>query len=166
MPYTKFKADSPRAIAGLKFQTETLNKLSEQYPNVKFEMVWDYHKRKNPELTDRELAIIEKREGDITYVVNGQRHYIECCFAMGKKLSRLCEMKRISFVGDNKWYCYGFATSDDIVFIPSTTWKSYTSKIKKADRSCRMIPISSIFNLKAGKKGITNYWEAYHGCTA
>jgi len=163
MPFTPFDPKSPRARAGLKFQDEVLEKLKVSFPEIKFEMTWDFFKNQNPDLTNRELAIIEKQEGDITYLLDGQRHFIECCFAMGKKLSRLCEMKRRSFIGQNKWYCYGFAHSEEIIFIPSFTWKNYTGHIEKADKSCRMIPLKNIKSINAGCNGITEYWQKAHG---
>ena len=162
MSYTPFNPTSKRAIAGLGFQRDVLEELQRTFPNIEFEMTWDFFKNQNPELTDKELAIIEKKEGDITYVFNGSRHFVECCFAMGDKLSRLCEMKRRQFVGNNKWYCYGFANSADVVFIPSNVWKKYTSKIDPADKTCRMVPLSSIRGLKAGCLGIENYWRKAH----
>ena len=163
MSYTPFKSTSPRAIAGIGFQKRVLKEFQNLFPNIQFEMTWDYFKTQDPSLTDRELAIIEKKEGDITYVFGGERHFVECCFAMGEKLSRLCEMKRKNFIGQNKWYCYGFANSNDIIFIPSFVWQSYTAKIKTSDKSCRMVPVDSIKSIKAGCSGLASYWENVHG---
>lgn len=165
MSYTPFRPNSPRAIAGLGFQQRVFDLLSAAYPEVVFEMTWDYFLNQNSELTCKELAILEKEWGDITYELNGKRYWIECCFAMGNKLSRLCEMKRISFKGKTKWYCYGFAESEEMIFIPSTVWQVYTSRIEKSDSSCRMVPLNSIRNLKAGEKGIENYWNRIHNTT-
>ena len=162
MPYTPFNPNSPRAKAGLKFQQDVFDKLQEMFPEVEFEMTWDFYKKQDPSLTNKELAIIEKKQGDITYIYNGERRYIECCFAMSESYSRLCEMKRRSFIGPNKWYCYGFKNSTDIVFIPSAVWKKYTSHIEKADKSCRMVPIDSIKNLRCNRIGITEYWGNAH----
>ena len=164
MSFTPFDPNSPRAIAGLNFQQKFFEAISSAHPEVRFEMTWDHFKSKDNSLNNKQLAILEKEFGDITYVMNGERHYIECCFVMGKKLSRLCEMKRIKFHGENKWYCYGFAECNDVVLIPSLAWKKYTSKIKKRDRSCRMVPISSILGIKAGSHSIENYWENVHNC--
>jgi len=162
MSYTPFQATSERAIAGLGFQKKVLEQFQKSYPDIEFEMTWDFFKNNDPSLTNKQLAILEKRDGDITYVFDGERHFVECCFAMGNKISRLCEMKRTQFVGKNKWYCYGFANSDDMVFMPSIVWKKYTSKIKPADKTCRIVPLSSIRGLKAGCKGIKNYWSKVH----
>ena len=162
MSYTPFVATSPRAIAGIGFQDKVFAQFKDLYPQIKFEMVWDFYKEKQPTLTDRQLAIIEKEQGDITYELNGERRYVECCFAMGSKVSRLCEMKRTKFIGPNKWYCYGFANREDVVFIPSYTWHKYTSHITPADRSCRIVPIKSILGLKNKSLGIENYMSKVH----
>ena len=162
MPFTPFDPTSFRARAGIEFQNDFMARLSDEFPGVEFEMVWDHFKSRDESLTNRELAKLEKEHGDITYVVDGERHFIECCFVLGKKQSRLCEMKRRKFVGENKWYCYGFRDSTDIVLMPSVVWKSYTSQIPKKDRSCRMVPIQSIKNFRAGTGSINEYWNAVH----
>jgi hypothetical protein len=163
MSYTPFQPTSPRAIAGLGFQQRVFDSFVEAYPDIEFEMTWDYFSEKNPELGSKELAILEKEWGDITYEVDGVRHWVECCFAMGTEISRLCERKRKNFVGERRWYCYGFAESDEMIFIPSITWNSYTAHIEQPDRSCRIVPLSSIRNLRKGKRGIENYWQEVHG---
>ena len=163
MSYTPFNPKSKRAIAGIGFQKKILKEFQETYGATEFQMTWDFFKDGDSSLTDKDLAILEKENGDITYVVDGQRYFIECCFVMGDKVSRLCEMKRSRFVGENKWYCYGFANSEEVVFMPSLVWKKYTSKIKKADKSCRMVPLDSIRGLRAGFSGVENYWNKVHG---
>ena len=82
---------------------------------------------------------------------------------MGTEISRLCEMKRKNFVGERRWHCYGFAGSDEMIFIPSITWNSYTAKIEQPDKSCRIVPLYSIRNLKKGRLGIERYWKEVHG---
>ena len=163
MAYTAFDHNSDRSIAGLAFQKNVLAKLKLHQPETEFVMVWDYFKEINPSLTDRQLSHLEKEFGDITYEHAGQRHYIECCLAMGKKYSRLCEMKRLKFVGSNRWYCYGFKNSNSVVLFPSLVWKSYASKIKLADdRSYRLVPIYSIKGLRAAAHSLESYWNIYH----
>lgn len=162
MSYTPFNPKSKRAIAGLGFQREILENLQMTFPKVGFEMTWDFFKSKNPDYTDKQLAILEKENGDITYVFNGNRHFIECCFAMGTEVSRLCEMKRQKFVGENKWYCYGFAGTKEIILIPSFVWRKYTETIKPSDRSCRMVPIKAIKGIRAGCKSLESYWSTVH----
>ena len=162
MSYTPFKPTSPRAIAGLGFQQRVFDSFVRTFPNIKFEMTWDYFKNKEPGLSDKELARKEKEWGDITYEVNGDRHWVECCFAMGTRISRLCEMKRKNFVGEKRWYCYGFAGSEAMVFIPSTTWNRYTAHIEQTDKSCRIVALHKIRNLKKAELGIERYWNKVH----
>lgn len=163
MAYTAFDQNSERSIAGLEFQKNVLVKLQLQFPETEFVMVWDYFKGINPSLTARQLSHLEKEFGDITYEHAGQRHYVECCLAMGKKYSRLCEMKRLKFAGKNKWYCYGFKNSDQVVLFPSLVWKKYVSKIQiSADRSHRLVPIYAIKSLKAASHTLKTYWKNYH----
>jgi|TARA_R110000823_G_scaffold148191_1_gene278855 uncharacterized protein with HEPN domain len=162
MSFTPYVATSKRAIAGMAFQSKVFQKLQNSYPGIEFEMVWDFFKEKDPTLSNKELAIIEKKEGDITYIYNEQRYYIECCFAMGTKISRLCEMKRKNFIGKNKWYCYGFAGNDNMIFIHSFVWNEYTSKIDQDDKSCRIVPLKYIFGLRNKITGIQDYMEKLH----
>ena len=162
MSFTPFNPKSKRAIAGLAFQQRVFENFTVTFPDIRFEMTWDFFKSKNPELTDKDLAVLEKEHGDITYLLHGERHFVECCYAMGTEISRLCEMKRRKFVGKNKWYCYGFSDNDEIILIPSFVWKKYTEQIEPADRSCRIVPLSSIRNLKAGCVGIQEYWLKAH----
>ena len=162
MSYTPFKPTSPRAVAGLGFQQRAFEAFVRSHPDIEFEMVWDYFAKLNPDLGSKELAILEKEWGDITYEVDGVRHWVECCYAMGTKISRLCEMKRTRFLGERRWYCYGFAGSDEMIFIPSITWNSYTAHIEQPDKSCRIVPLQSIRNLKKGQHGIDNYWKEVH----
>ena len=104
---SKFDPKSPRAIAGKEFQDKVFYELVNKYPDTKFEMTWDFYKKANPTLSDFELSCIEKEQGDITFVHNNERHYIECCLAMGKDHTWMCDLKREKFLGNNKWYCCG-----------------------------------------------------------
>ena len=90
-----FDPKSERAIQGLDFQNSVFEQLKEEFPdNDTFEETWTYFKNKNPDLTVYELACLEKEWGDITFVHEGQRFWVECCYAMGEKNSWFCEMKR------------------------------------------------------------------------
>jgi len=53
MSYTPFVATSPRAIAGIGFQDKILKQFKALYSDIKFEMVWDLYKERDPTLTDR-----------------------------------------------------------------------------------------------------------------
>ena len=154
-----FDPKSPQAIAGLAFQTSVFEELQKEFPNNEtFEETWDYFKKQDPSLSIYELACLEKEWGDITFVHEGQRFWVECCFAMGKKTSWFCEMKRIKFRGVNKWYCWGKIDQPGKTwFIQSRPWNDYVEKcekVRKGKKSFRIVPKHLIGdNLYKAKRG-------------
>ena len=155
-----FDPASRRAKEGLAFQTKVFEQLALRYPgNDTFEETWEYFKRQNPNLTIYELACLEKEWGDITFVHEGQRFWIECCFAMGKETSWFCEMKRIKFRGINKFYCWGkIDEPGKMWFIPSRQWNNYVAKcdkVRQGKKSFRVVPKHLIGdNIHAAKRGV------------
>ena len=158
-----FDPNSERAIAGLAFQNSIFEQLREEFPdNDTIEETWTYFKRQNPELTIYELACLEKEWGDITFVHEGQRFWVECCFAMGEKNSWFCEMKRIKFRGINKWYCWGKRVEPGRSwFIQSSSWNAYVShcdRIRKGKKQFRVVPVHLIGdNLRKAKRGVDEF---------
>lgn len=158
-----FNPNSARAKAGLSFQTEVFEQLKSRFPqNNTFEETWDYFKNQNPNLSIYELACLEKEWGDITFVHEGQRFYVECCFAMGKKNSWFCEMKRIKFRGVNKFYCWGKKNEPNKMwFIPSDKWNSYVSKcekVRQGKKTFRIVPLHLIGdNIRVAKRGVDEF---------
>jgi hypothetical protein len=158
-----FDPNSDRAKKGLAFQTEVFEELKKRYPgNNTFEETWDHFKRQNPKLTVYELACLEKEWGDITFVHDEQRFWIECCFAMGKKSSWFCEMKRIKFKGVNKFYCWGKINEPGKMwFIPSRQWNSYVKKcdkVKQGRKTFRIVPKHLIGdNIRVAKRGVDEF---------
>ena len=154
-----FDPESTRAKEGIAFQDRVFNELVKRFPNHGMQLTWDYFKKQNPSLSVYELACLEKEWGDITFVLNGQRMWIECCYAMGKKNTWFCEMKRIKFRGINKWYCWGkIEEPNNFLFVTSKTWNSYAKKcnlVKQGKKSFRVVSKSIIGpNLRAGKQGV------------
>jgi len=151
----KFDPTRPRAIAGLKFQKEVLDKLSHM-PNVKHvEDVRSWLKRLNENYTEYELNIGERFNGDITFVAGDKRYFVECCLAMGE-VSRMSEHKRRMFKGKNKWYCWGRLDKPaTICFVPSLMWAKYCKKLGLVAREgtvFRLVPRRILGkNLKAAK---------------
>ena len=158
-----FDPNSDRAKKGLVFQAEVFEQLKLRYPgNDTFEETWDYFKRQNPELTVYELACLEKEWGDITFVYEGQRFWVECCFAIGKATSWFCEMKRIKFRGVNKFYCWGkIDEPGKMWFIPSKQWNAYVKrcdKVRQGKKSFRIVPKHLIGdNIRAAKRGVDEF---------
>jgi hypothetical protein len=160
-----FDPNSARAKEGIAFQKSVFVELQEQFPgNDTFEECWDYFKAKNPELGIYELACLEKEWGDITFVHEGQRFWVECCYAMGKKSSWFCEMKRLKFKGINKWYCWGKKSEPGKTwFIQSSSWNSYVEccdRVRKGKKSFRVVPVHLIGdNLYKAKRGPDGFSE-------
>ena len=158
-----FDPNSDRAKQGLAFQATAFEQLQSRFPNNKtFEECWDYFKAKDPTLGIYDLACLEKEWGDITFVHEGQRFWVECCFAMGKKSSWFCEMKRIKFNGVNKFYCWGKINEPGKMwFIPSKQWNSYVKKcdkVRRGKKSFRVIPMHLIGdNIRVAKRGVDEF---------
>ena len=154
-----FNPDSNRAKRGLAFQNEVFTSLKKAFPNNDtFEETWGYFLKDNPSLSEYELACLEKEWGDITFVHEGQRFWVECCLAMGKESSWFCEMKRIKFRGVNKFYCWGkIDEPGKMWFIPSKQWNSYVKKcdkVRQGKKSFRVVPKHLIGdNIRVAKRG-------------
>ena len=154
-----FDPNSNRAKKGIAFQKSVYEQLQEEFPdNDTFEECWDYFKKQDPSLTIYELACLEKQWGDITFVHEGQRFWVECCYAMGKESSWFCEMKRIKFRGINKWYCWGKIDQPGKTwYIQSKFWNDYVGKcdkVRKGKKSFRIVPKHLIGdNLYKAKRG-------------
>ena len=158
-----FDPNSERAIAGLDFQNSVFEQLKEEFPdNNTFEETWNYFKKQNPDLTVYELACLEKEWGDITFVHEGQRFWVECCYAMGEKNSWFCEMKRLKFRGTNKFYCWGKRIEPGKTwFIQAATWNNYVTKcekIRQGKKSFRVVPVHLIGdNIRKAKRGVDEF---------
>ena len=158
-----FDPKSERAIQGLGFQNSVFEQLKEEFPdNDTIEETWEYFRRQNPELTVYELACLEKEWGDITFVHEGQRFWVECCYAMGEKNSWFCEMKRLKFRGINKWYCWGKRIEPGRTwFIQSSSWNNYVKqcdKIRQGKKIFRVVPVHLIGdNLRKAKRGVDEF---------
>ncbi len=163
----KFNPNSDRAIAGKKFQESVLKELQKWFPDAE-----DFREKERQfgidtgsPYTESELSILEKTFGDITFTANGQRYYVECCFAMGDKYTNMCELKREGFVGFNKWYCWGKRINPkEIAFIPSRTWFSYLSKVDLHNKNgwrYRRMEIRKIGkNIRAAKTSYESFFKA------
>lgn len=158
-----FDPKSTRAKKGLAFQSDVFEQLKAAYPgNDTFEETWGYFKKQDPSLSIYELACLEKEWGDITFVHEGQRFWVECCFAMGKKNSWFCEMKRIKFRGVNKFYCWGkIDEPGKMWFIPSKQWNAYVKKcdkVRQGKKSFRVVPMHLIGdNIRVAKRGVNEF---------
>ena len=151
----KFDPARPRAIAGLDFQKRVMEKLLNTRGVKNVEDVREWLKKTNKNYTEYDLNIGERFHGDITFILEGERYFVECCLAMGEK-SKMSESKRRMFKGRNKWYCWG--RSDDLeflCFVPSLMWSKYSKKLGMIAREgtvFRLVPRSILgSNLKAAR---------------
>ena len=163
----KFDPNSERAIAGIEFQNKVQSELEgcETFQNVE-----DFRERARQiyydgatdKKTESLLSRMEKEFGDITFTIEGQRFYVECCLAMNPKKSSMCEIKRTNFIGPNKWYCWGkLGSPEERVFIPSMVWQKYMGTLDLQTRngwSFREIPIHRIGpSIRAAIIGTKNF---------
>ena len=158
----KFNPTSPRAIAGLKFQSDVLSELRDIQAITDVEDVRDYFSRIDPSLTHKQITILEKTWGDITFLIEDKRYWVECCFAMGDEHTSMCEIKRKNFTGSEKWYCWGKRTNpNDRIFIPSLVWKTYLGRTKLISKNgWRYRTMATKYigaNIRAAKIGITDF---------
>ena len=154
-----FDPNSRKAREGLKFQKQIYEELLSQFPDHELEEVWDYFKRQNPNLSIYELACLEKSHGDITFVLDGQRFWVECCYIIAKQNAWFCEMKRLKFRGQNKWYCWGkIDEPGKSWFILSRQWNKYVKHCRIARdgrKQFRVVPKHLIGdNLRVARKGV------------
>jgi hypothetical protein len=134
MGKSSYDPNSEQAKLGLAFQGEVFKKIQE-YPGIfEAELTWDFFNRLDPGLEDFDYACYEKEFGDITFLQEDgfgmrRRYWVECCFILGEKSTRFCEMKRLKFEGSNKWYAFGKLHDPKMAtcFVPSKAWNAYVS---------------------------------------
>ena len=160
-----FDPNSERAKKGLAFQSKVFEELKSRFPeNKTFEETWNYFKKQNPNLSIYELACLEKEYGDITFVLNGQRYWIECCYSMGTKSTWFCEMKRLKFKGQNKWYCWGKINEPGKVwYIHSRVWNRYVENCqikRQGKKKFRVVPVHLVGdNIRNAIKGSEQFTD-------
>lgn len=131
------------------------------------ESVRDKFASENNDLTNEDLNKLEKRWGDITFLHNNKRWYIECHLAVGKYSTSFCDLKRLMFNGEDKFYAIGYHDHNDIQQIKllrAETWNKYLAKspmIRKSNRNYRSIKISNIEGLRAAANNEKEFLETF-----
>ena len=124
----KSNPNSRQAIQGLKFQDEVLQELAKKFYEVI--PVRDWLLSIDSALTSNQLNLLEQTWGDIVVKANpGEDPVFVECVSLGYENSRFPESKVKKFIGDNKFYAFGWegvATK----YIPSSTWNAYARKLK------------------------------------
>jgi len=125
-----FDPNSERSVKGLEFQQKIFDELKSLDGISELEMVWDLFNRLDPGLSNYDYACYEKQFGDITFMKDGKRYWVECCFIMATHETKFHDLKRQNFKGPNKWYCFGkmHHPEQPPYFIPSKSWNAYTKK--------------------------------------
>ena len=123
----KFNPNSRQAIQGLKFQDEVLQELTKKFYEVT--PVRDWLLSIDPALTSNQLNLLEQTWGDIVVRVNPEEDLIFVeCVSLGYENSRFPESKVKKFMGDNKFYAFGWE-GGETKYIPSATWNAYARKL-------------------------------------
>ena len=124
----KFDPNSRQAIQGLKFQDEVLRDLENKFCEVT--PVRDWLLSIDPSLTSNQLNLLEQTWGDIVVWVtsNADPIFVECV-SLGYENSRFPESKVKKFMGDNKFYAFGWE-GEATKYIPSATWNAYARKLE------------------------------------
>ena len=148
----KFDPESRQAIQGIKFQDDVLQELLQVF--VEVIPVRDYLLSFDPCLSTKQLNILERTFGDIVVKINSTSDpvFVECV-SLGYEQSRFPESKIRMFIGDNKFYAFGWegATTK---FIPSSTWNSYASKLAPFFVQGRQYRKFSRQNINDVRKGV------------
>jgi len=153
---------------GKAFEDVVMAKLSSVIDSPEtIESVRSKFEKENADLTNEELNKLEKRWGDITFMHNNKRWYVECHLALGAYTTSFCDLKRIMFNGDDKFYALGYQTQsglDRVKLIRAETWNKYLSKspmIRKSNRNYRSIKINNIDNLRAAANNENEFLEKF-----
>ena len=124
----KFDINSRQAIEGLKFQDEVLQELTKKFYEVI--PVRDWLLSIDPFLTSSQLNLLEQTWGDIVVkqTPTSDPIFVECV-SLGYEHSRFPESKVKKFMGDNKFYAFGW-DGGETKYIPSATWNAYARKLE------------------------------------
>ena len=124
----KFNPKSRQAIQGLKFQDDVLHDLAQVFEEVI--PVRDYLLAFDPCLSSQQLNFLEQTFGDIVVKLRETSDpiFVECV-SLGAEHSRFPESKVKKFIGDNKFYAFGWE-GGETKYIPSATWNAYARKLE------------------------------------
>ena len=124
----KFDHKSRQAIQGLKFQDDVLQDLKQVFEEVI--PVRDYLLAIDPCLSSKQLNFLEQTFGDIVvkFSPTSDPVFVECV-SLGYENSRFPESKVKKFMGDNKFYAFGW-DGVETKYISSATWNAYARKLE------------------------------------
>jgi len=147
----KFNPKSRQALQGMKFQDEVLQDLSQVFMEVI--PVRDYLLAIDPCLSSQQLNFLEQTFGDIVVKQSPTSDpiFVECV-SLGYENSRFPESKVRKFMGDNKFYAFGWE-NETTKFIPSATWNAYARKLEDFSMYGRQYRKFSRRNIRSIRRG-------------
>ena len=157
----KFNPKSRQAIQGMKFQDDVLQDLTQVFAEVI--PVRDYLLAIDPCLSSQQLNFLEQTFGDIVVKQSPTSDpiFVECV-SLGYENSRFPESKVRKFMGDNKFYAFGWE-DETTKFIPSTTWNAYARKLEgffMYGRQYRKFSRGNIRNIRRGVMGSETFRDS------
>lgn len=129
MSNSKFDPTSRRAIQGLAYQESVLSELADVFFRVS--PIRDWLKDIDVCLNSNQLNMLEQVWGDIVVFPDESLMFpvfVECV-SLNFENSRFPESKIRKFVGDNRFYAFGWEGAET-KFISSAAWNSYASKLE------------------------------------
>lgn len=154
----KFDPKSRRAIQGLKFQDDIQQELAQLFYEVVSSR--DYLLAIDPCLSQQQLNFLEQTFGDIVVKQTPESDpiFVECV-SLGGENSRFPESKVKKFMGDNKFYAFGWE-GGDTKYIRSATWNAYARKLDSFfifDREFRKFSREQITSVKRSCVGTDQF---------
>ncbi len=149
----KFNPKSRQAIQGMKFQDEVQQELEQLFHEVVSSR--DYLLAIDPCLSPQQLNFLEQTFGDIVVKQSPTSDpiFVECV-SLGAENSRFPESKVRKFMGDNKFYAFGWE-DETTKFIPSSTWNAYARKLEDFFMYGRQYRKFSRQNIRNVRKSVT-----------
>ena len=160
----KFNPKSRQAIQGLEFQDSVQKELEQLFHEVISSR--DYLLAIDPCLSSQQLNFLEQTFGDIVVKQSPTSDpiFVECV-SLGYENSRFPESKVRKFVGDNKFYAFGW--KDEITkYISSTTWNAYARKLEcffMHGRQYRKFSRQNIRNVRKASVGSETFRDSLAG---
>jgi hypothetical protein len=156
----KFDPKSRQAIQGLKFQDGIQQELTQLFHEVVSSR--DYLLAIDPCLSPQQLNFLEQTFGDIVVkpAPESDPVFVECV-SLGGENSRFPESKVKKFIGDNKFYAFGWE-GGETKYIPSATWNAYARNLDsffRFGREFRKFSRGQITSVKTSCVG-TNQFKA------
>ena len=156
-----FDPSSNRAVVGLRFQRKVQDDMSKLFDSVI--STREYLKNQDKSLSESQLNFLEQKFGDIAVVIDSDIIFIECVSINSEFSSPFPESKIKNFIGENKFYAFGW-DDEDVSFIHSSTWNSYARNLPsflRDGRKFRKLMRSNIRSIKKMCSGVEDFRKLF-----